>query len=142
MLNKVNTKLMKHAVYINRINYAFFFFILAFRNFFLQFQLPYFKYFWGQPFLRLRETHNALQLPVFFFLLCCCSSCASLIRNIGEFGAKNYFTDHRTPNTIHGFRDSFEVLKIHGCYQDLQKFEQLSIQSRYAYSIETYCVHI
>ena len=34
--------------------------------------------------------------------LCLCSSCesASLIRNIGEFGAKNYFTDHRTANTI------------------------------------------
>ena len=38
--------------------------------------------------------------------LCDClrfSSCcdfASLIRNIGEFGAKNYFTGHRTSNTI------------------------------------------
>ena len=58
------------------------------------------------------------------------SSCfsASLIRNIGEFGAKNYFTDHRTANTMHGFIDSFLVLKIHDCYQDSQKFEQLSIQ--------------
>ena len=37
--------------------------------------------------------------------LCSFSSCfsASLIRNIGEFGAKNYFTDHRTGNTIQLF---------------------------------------
>ena len=46
------------------------------------------------------------------------SSCdsASLIWNIGEFGAKNYFTDHRAANTLNGFRDSVPVLKIHGCY--------------------------
>ena len=54
---------------------------------------------------------------------CLCSSSspssrssASLIRNIGEFRAKKYFTDHWTANTIHGFRDSFPVLKIHACY--------------------------
>ena len=41
---------------------------------------------------------------------------ASVIRNIGEFGAKNYFRDQGTANTIHGFRDSIPVLKIHGCY--------------------------
>ena len=41
---------------------------------------------------------------------------ASVIRNIGKFGAKNYFTDHRTANTIYGFRDSVPVLKIHDCY--------------------------
>ena len=38
--------------------------------------------------------------------LCSCSpsfDSASLIRNIGEFGAKNYFTDHRTANTIQLF---------------------------------------
>ena len=65
---------------------------------------------------------------------CLCSSSspssrfsASLIRNIGEFGAINYFTDHRTAHTIHGFRDSVPALKIHGCYQDKQKLEQLSI---------------
>ena len=34
---------------------------------------------------------------------------ASLIRNIEEFGAKNYFTDHRTANTIHDFRDPFNT---------------------------------
>ena len=57
------------------------------------------------------------------------SSCdsASLIRNIEEFGAKSYFTDHRTAKAIHGFRYSFPVLKIHGCYQDTQKSEQLLI---------------
>ena len=63
--------------------------------------------------------------------LCSSSSCfyASLIRTIQEFGAKNYFTDHETANTMHGFIDLFMVLKIHDCYQDLQKFEQLSIQA-------------
>ena len=61
--------------------------------------------------------------------LCSSSSCdsASLVQNIGEFGAKSYFTDHRTANTINRFRYSFPVLKIHGCYKDTQKFEQLSI---------------
>ena len=59
---------------------------------------------------------------------CCCFS-ASLIQNIGEFGAKNYFTDHQTANIIHSFRDSFQALKIHGCYWDSQKFEQRSIQA-------------
>ena len=41
------------------------------------------------------------------------SSCfpASVIWNIGEFRAKNYFTDHRTANTIHGFRYSVLVFK-------------------------------
>ena len=62
------------------------------------------------PLLHLRETHNAL--------LCNMQArfSASLIRNIEEFGAKNYFTDHRTANTMTGFRDSFPVLKVHGCY--------------------------
>ena len=61
--------------------------------------------------------------------LCSSSSCdsATLIRNIGVFGAKSYFTDHGTANTIHGFRGSFPVLKKHGCYQETQRFEQLSI---------------
>ena len=48
-------------------------------------------------------------------MLCNClsssfSDSAILIRNIGEFGAKNVFTDPRTANTMHGFRDSFSVL--------------------------------
>ena len=55
--------------------------------------------------------------------ICLCSSSssspsrdfASVIRNIGKFGAKNYFTDHRTANTIYRFRDSVPVLKIHEC---------------------------
>ena len=49
---------------------------------------------------------------------CLCSSssfCASVIWNIREFGAKNYFTDHQTYNTIHGFRDSVLVLKLYNC---------------------------
>ena len=44
-------------------------------------------------FLRLRETHNTFQLPVFFFLFF--SFSASLIQNNGKFGAKNYFTNHK-----------------------------------------------
>ena len=48
--------------------------------------------------------------------LCSSSSCgpASVIQNVGKFGAKNYFTDQQTANTIHGFRDSVPVFKIHG----------------------------
>ena len=58
--------------------------------------------------------------------LCNCwssSSCvsASLMRNIGEFRAKHYFTGNRTAITMNRFRDSIPVLKIHGCYKD-QKF--------------------
>ena len=46
------------------------------------------------------------------------SSCdfASVIRNIGKFGAKNYFTDHRTANRIHDLRYSVPVFKMHSCY--------------------------
>ena len=36
---------------------------------------------------------------------------ASIIRNMGAFGAKNYFADNQTANTIHCFRDSVTVLK-------------------------------
>ena len=39
------------------------------------------------------------------------SPSASVIRNIGKFWAKNYFTDHQTANTIYRFRDSFRSLK-------------------------------
>ena len=44
--------------------------------------------------LRLFENQNALYLSVFP------SSFPPLFRNIGEFGAKKYFTDYRTANTI------------------------------------------
>ena len=60
------------------------------------------------------------------FCNCLCSSSSSscfsakVIRNIEEFGAKNYFTDHRTANTIQSFRDSFLVFKICDC-QNRQK---------------------
>ena len=43
----------------------------------------------GKIYLRLRETHNALQLSAFFFLLFFCQR----YPNTGEFGAKNYITD-------------------------------------------------
>ena len=42
----------------------------------------------------------------------CFSTC--VIRNIGEFGTKNYFIDHQIANTIHGFRDSVPVLRGYG----------------------------
>ena len=62
-------------------------------------------------FLRLRESKT-------FGNCLCSSSCdsASLIQNIREFGAKNYFIDHQTANTIHSFRDSVLFLKKQGCY--------------------------
>ena len=66
--------------------------------------------------LHLLETHNALQLPVFFFSFFSFSFFSWLCQNIGKFEAKNYFTDHRTANTIYGFRDSVPVLKIRDCY--------------------------
>ena len=47
---------------------------------------------------------NWLFFFLFFFV--------SFIQNMGKFGAKNYFADHRIANTILGFRDSFPVLKI------------------------------
>ena len=83
------------------------------------------------------ETHNALQLPVFYFFsfflwLCQC------YRNIDKFGAKNYFTDHRTANTMYPFRDLFPILKIHDCYWDTQKFEQPSIPDLHSYPTDSY----
>ena len=82
---------------------------------------------WNLLFLRLRETHNAWQLPVFFFFF---FFSASVIRNVRKFGAKNYFTDHQTANTIDGFKDSVPVLKTYERYYYTQKFGQLSIPSQ------------
>ena len=65
--------------------------------------------------LRLRETHNALQLPVFFFRPLVFLPALSGISGNSE----QKITEHRTAVTIHSFRDS--VLKIHGCYKDTQK---------------------
>ena len=65
--------------------------------------------------LRLRERHNPLQLPVFFSF----SYFSFFCQPYPEYGAirsKNYFTDHRTAHTIHGFRDSVLVLKIESRY--------------------------
>ena len=45
-------------------------------------------------------------------------------QNSGEFGAKGYFTDHRTAKKTLGFRDSFLALKIRQCYSDTQTNEQ------------------
>ena len=53
-------------------------------------------YLTNHQFLCLCEMHNALLLLVFFFLF----FCQFFFWNIGEFGAKNYFTDHQTANTI------------------------------------------
>lgn len=49
---------------------------------------------------------------------CLCSFCdsASLVQNIEEFGAKKYFRDHLTGNTIHEFKDLVLILKTEGCY--------------------------
>ena len=47
-------------------------------------------------------------------------------QNSGEFGAKGYFTDHRTAKKTLGFRDSFLALKIRQCYSDTQTNEQFS----------------
>ena len=52
---------------------------------------------------------------------CSCSSSLSCVSvsanwNIEEFGAKSYFTDHETANTIYRFRNSVPVLKIYDCY--------------------------
>ena len=58
----------------------------------------------------LRETQNALQLTVLLLLVTLYPEYRGIRR------AKNYFIDHRTANTIHGFRDSVPVLKIQGCY--------------------------
>ena len=47
-------------------------------------------------FLRLFVKHNALELQVSLYS-------AELFRNIGKFGAKEYFMDHQTANTIQLF---------------------------------------
>ena len=58
-----------------------------------------------------------------------------------QFRAKNCFTDHRTANTIHGFRDSVPALEIYDCYEDTHKFEQLSIPTE-AIARREQCVDI
>ena len=60
--------------------------------------------------------HDALQLSVLSSPSHSSRGFASVIWNIGKFGAKNYFTAHRTGNTIYGFRDLVPVLKIRDCY--------------------------
>ena len=54
----------------------------------------------------------------------------SFLHPLREFGAKKYFKDHHTPNTIHGFGDSVLVCKMHDCYWNIRKnFEQHFIPS-------------
>ena len=66
-------------------------------------------------FLRLRETHNALQLPVFIhFLLLLFAT--QRYPEYQEIRSKKHFTDHRTANTIDSFRHSVQVLKKHDFY--------------------------
>ena len=50
--------------------------------------------------LRLRETNNALQLPVFFFFFSFFGHPHPEYRGIRS---KNLFSDHRTANTIQIF---------------------------------------
>ena len=79
---------------------------------------------------------------------CLCSSpssshdFASVIRNIGKFGAKNYFTDHQEPDAIYYFWYlplPVPVLKIYDRYSDTQKFGQnpLTIQAIASYKART-----
>ena len=91
-------------------------------------------------FLRLRERHNALQLPVFFFVFFFLFFCQHY-PEYREFGAKSYFTDYQRANTINGFADSVPVLKIYNCYQDTQTFEQLSISTQ-ALTRQEQCVDV
>ena len=65
------------------------------------------------------------------------SSSPRLLWNIGEFGAKEYFADHHTSNTIHGFRDTALVCKMHDCYCRIRKnFEQHSIPSHWSDALD------
>ena len=101
--------------------------------------------------LKLIIISNACCVCVKRITLCnyLCSSCSpsssshdfrSVIRNIGKFGAKNYFKDHQKGNTNYHFRDSVHVLKIYGRW-DTQKFEQppISIQAIATYKTRIVC---
>ena len=75
--------------------------------------------------LRLPETHNALQLPVFFFSLSASSPSphdfASVIRNIGKFGAKTIL---QTSEQL----IQFAVLEIH--FQSLKYMTVIRIRKK------------
>ena len=86
--------------------------------------------------LRLREKNNALQLPVFFLWF------SQSYLEYREFGAENCFTDHRTANAIHGFRDSVAVLKtrllwgyakiwatFHSCSNDTRRLQCVDVKN-------------
>ena len=72
------------------------------------------------PIIFLKKFKNATQIFLWMFIInayCVCqyspsSSSPRPFRNIGEFGAKKYYTDHRTANTIQLFvvvKGSFSV---------------------------------
>ena len=75
------------------------------RNY-LQIRNYYFSMLFGlfraskNPFIALCETHNALQLPVFFFFF---SFFCQLYPEYRGIWSKNYFTDHLTADTIQLF---------------------------------------
>ena len=46
--------------------------------------------------------------------------------------SKTNFTDHHTPHTIHGFRDSVLVCNMHDCYCTIRKISSISIPSHQA----------
>ena len=99
--------------------------------------MNYRNYIFEVYFLRLRETHNALQLPVFFFSFF--SWLCQRYPNIAKFGAKNYFTDHRTQYTvleIH-FRSLKYTSVIRLC-NNLSNFSFLS--KRYEARTKCWCI--
>ena len=57
--------------------------------------------------IALLEKQNASQLPIFFFLS------PLIFRNNGEFGAKKYFTDHRTADTIQLFVTKKDIFLVY-----------------------------
>ena len=81
--------------------------------------------------LRLRETHKALPLTASSSPSSpSCSSCdfASVIRNIGKFGAKNHFTDHQQQIQFTVLEIEFRSLKYTTVSNtDTPIFEQHSI---------------
>ena len=73
---------------------------------------------------------------------CLCSSSsrdsASVIQNIREFEAKNYFIDHWTANKIHGFRDSVQSLKYMAVIRIRKNLSNFPFLSK-RYKVRTVC---
>ena len=65
---------------------------------------------------------------------------AGFLHPLWEFAARKYFTDHDTPYTIDGFRDSILVCKIHDCYCRIRtNFEQHVIPSHLSDTSDCNC---